>query len=85
MNALESKWLRCRFHANEDDFRPVLWPPPGPYWCSGYGDGYSIIVAYVKTIDQIKEYWPEATNIDSSEEDEIVYSDRFQKPKWYNE
>jgi hypothetical protein len=33
-------WIRYRFHANADDYRPVKFPPPGPYWCSGYlGDG----------------------------------------------
>lgn len=37
------KWERHRFHANEDDYRSVIWPPLGPYWCSGYGDGYSTV------------------------------------------
>lgn len=31
------KWVRYRFHANPDDYRPVKFPPPGPCWCTGYG------------------------------------------------
>lgn len=79
----KQKWLRCRFQANEDDFRPVKFPPPGPYWCTGYGDGHSIVVAYVRTEEQVTEFWPEAKNIDVDERDEITYTDRFPKPEWY--
>jgi hypothetical protein len=80
-----NKWLRCRFHANEADYRPITWPPPGPYWCSGEGDNYSIVIAYVKNIEQVTEFWPEATHIESEERSEITYTDRFSKPSWYNE
>lgn len=79
----KKKWLRVRFHANESDYRSVKWPPPGPYWCSGVGEGYSIVVAFVHTEDQIKEFWPEATNIDVMSEEEIKFSDRFAKPDWW--
>ena len=46
------KWMRLRFETNKEDFRPIKWPPPGPYWCSGYLcdiDGYqnAIIVAFI--------------------------------------
>lgn len=78
-------WIRARFCANLDDYRPVKWPPPGPYWCSGYGDDYSIVVAYVKNEEQIKEFWPEATDIDAEEVNEIVFTDRFSKPDWWTE
>lgn len=77
-------WIRVRFYANEDDYRPVAWPPPGPYWCTGYGYGYSIVVAYVKEIGQIKAFWPEATDLDAVDVEEIQFSDRFPKPKWWN-
>lgn len=85
MNKPCTTWLRCRFHANEDDPRPVSWPPPGPYWCTGYGEDHSVIVAYVRSFGQVKQYWPEATEIESDECDKIEYSDRFQKPDWYTE
>lgn len=82
-----TSWDRVRFHANEDDFRCVVWPPLGPYWCSGSGDGYSIVVAYLPhgTSDKkLKEYWPEASNIDRMQEDvTITFADRFPKPEWW--
>lgn len=78
-----SKWLRARFHANAEDPRPVKFPPPGPFWISGYGDDHSIIVAYVKSETQITRYWPEATSIEILEYNtKIEFSERFPKP-WY--
>lgn len=76
-------WIRCRFKANADDYRPIKWPPPGPYWCSGFGDGYNIVIAYVRNIKQVHEYWPEAEDVDPSACNGITYSDRFPKPDWY--
>ena len=82
-----SKWIRARFHANYEDSRPVKWPPPGPFWESGFAanEEYSVVIAYVKTEDQIKEFWPEADNIDATHGESIVFSGRFQKPSWWNE
>lgn len=89
MKPTKQLWDRIRFQANEDDYRPVKWPPLGPYWCSGSGDNYSIIVAYFPTgtTDKvIKQYWPEAADIDRMQEGvEITYSDRFTKPDWYKD
>ncbi len=75
--------IRARFHANAEDFRPVEFPPPYPYWCTGYGDGYSIVVAYADSEKQIKKYWPEASQIETTKEDAVTFSDRFPKPDWY--
>jgi len=81
-----SGWIRCRFQASPEDYRPVKFPPPGPFWCTGYGIGYSIIVAYVKDEKQITEYWPEADDIDVHEENtEIVFTSRFPKPEWWSD
>jgi len=77
-------WYRCRFKANEDDYRPVKWPPPGPYWCSGFGDGYNIVIAYVRSLPEVLEFWPEADDVEHTEESEIKFSDRFPKPDWWN-
>jgi len=77
------KWLRCRFNANLEDYRPIKFPPPGPFWCSGEGEDYSVIVAYLKTEEQIEEFWPEATNISIQEREEINFTDRFPKPDWW--
>lgn len=82
-------WDRIRFHANPDDYRSVKWPPVGPYWYSGSGDGYSIVVAYVPhgfTYSDIRKYWPEAKGIDRMQEDvQIEFTDRFAKPDWWIE
>jgi len=76
-------WMRYRFHANGDDYRPVKFPPPGPFWCTGYGDGYAVIVAYLPLLTPLKDYWPEASEISATEHTEIIYTDRFPKPLWY--
>jgi hypothetical protein len=88
MKATQKKYNRIRFHANCEDWRPVIFPPLGPYWCSGTGDDYSIIVAYVPCTDdwqdELLKYWPEAVNIDLMQESiDIRFSDRFPKPDWF--
>lgn len=81
-----SNWIRARFHADADDYRPIKWPPVGPYWYSGYAlDGsYIVVIAYVRNIEQVREYWPEADEIRFSEESEIRFTERFPKPEWWN-
>jgi hypothetical protein len=76
--------IRARFHANESDYRPIKWPYPHPFWCTGYGDDYSVVVAYADNEDQILEFWPEATEIDVNEAQDYLFTDRFPKPKWLN-
>lgn len=77
--------IRARFHANEDDPRPVVWPIRHPYWITGGGDGYATVVAYADNKTQIKKLWPEATHIDAEVVDGYAFSDRFPRPKWFNE
>jgi hypothetical protein len=81
-----SKWIRYRFHANAEDYRPVKFPPPGPYWCSGYAgdDSYSIVIAYLPRDVKLKDFWPEASSIDKEDADKIVYTSRFPKPEWWD-
>ncbi len=81
---MQPKWIRTRFEANLDDSRPIKWPPPGPFWESGFNDQHAIVIAYVKTYDQIQEFWPEAENIEIEPRDEIIFSDRFPEPDWWN-
>lgn len=75
-------WLRARFSAS--DSRPIKWPPPGPFWESGFNDDWAIVIAWVRKYEQINEFWPEAHEIETTEHDEITYSSRFIKPDWYN-
>ncbi len=79
--------IRARFKANYDDWRPVKWPPIGPCWCTGYAgdESHSVVVAYVESENQVREFWPEATDIDGEPRDTIVFTDRFARPDWWPE
>lgn len=78
------KYFRARFEANEEDYRPVKWPPPGPFWCSGYGEDHAMVIAYLENEDQLFEFWPEAKNEDITGPEEIVFTDRFAEPEWWS-
>lgn len=92
-------WLRVRFAIHEQplgegDSRPVKFPPPGPYWVSGYGQGpdnayYDILIAFVPSLEKLLEYWPDADldwpGSDVQPRAEITFSDRFPKPSWWAE
>lgn len=77
--------IRARFKADPEDYRPIKWPPPGPFWCTGYSgdDSHAIVVAYVDNEDQVREFWPEAEDIESEERTEYTFTDRFPCPKWW--
>lgn len=79
--------IRARFRANYDDYRPVNWPVKHPYWCTGYAaDGsHSIVVSYADNMEEILQNWPEATDIEYTEENEYKFTDRFPKPEWFQE
>lgn len=76
--------IRVRFHANKDDFRPVHWPIQHPYWCSGYGDDYAVVVSYADDEAYILRNWPEATHLDIEEVEDYVFNSRFPKPDWFH-
>lgn len=81
--------IRARFRANGEDPRPVKFPPPHPFWISGYGVNSggevteAIVIAFADNEAQIKEYWPEADEIDAEEVEEVTFTDRFPKPDWW--
>ena len=77
--------IRARFKANGEDYRSVNWPVKHPYWCTGYGDGYSIVVAYADDEDEILRNWPEASDLDAEEVTEYAFSSRFPKPEWFED
>lgn len=82
------KWSRVRFRCNDEDPRPVTFPPPGPFWITGYGDDYATVVAYFPgavSVNDVLAYWPEADDMDFSGHDEVTYTDRFPKPEWWTE
>ena len=77
--------IRARFKANEDDYRPVNWPVKHPFWCTGYGDGYSVVVAYADDEEEILKNWPDAIDVEFDEVENYVFSGRFPKPNWFNQ
>ena len=77
--------IRARFKANERDPRPVNWPIKHPFWITGYGDGYSIIIAYADDVSEIERNWPDAFGIDYEQAESYRFSGRFPKPDWFNE
>lgn len=74
--------IRARFHANVQDPRPVTWPIKHPYWITGWGDGYSIVVAYADDEAEILRNWPEANQIEAESVEEYHFSARFPRPGW---
>lgn len=75
--------IRARFKTDENDPRPVVWPISHPYWVTGYGDGYSIVVAYADSESEILRNWPDATAIDTESVDSYLFTTRFPKPDWF--
>ena len=83
-NTNNTNWLRYRFRTTADDYRPVKWPPPGPYWCTGYDpEDQPIIVAYAPPDASIRDYWPEYRDAEWTSENEIAYTSRFPQPEWW--
>ena len=82
--------IRVRFKTDPNDPRPVKYPPPHPWWCSGFqGEGYSaycIVVAYADSEEQILEYWPDAEGLDvmNTDLDTYTFTDRFPCPEWFS-
>lgn len=81
------KVLRVRFKCKDGDPAPVKWPPIYPFWCSGWsGPDHNtpVVIAYVDNLNQIKEFWPDAFDLDPDEGNEILINSRFPLPEWYN-
>lgn len=79
-------WVRWRFKVNEEDSRPLYAPTPGPWWETGLGDGYAIVVAYLRPGQAPHAWWPDAHDVSFAEPcDEIIFTDRFPEPEWWKE
>lgn len=76
--------LKIRFVIKDTDCRPVTFPPPHPWWRTGQGDGYFTCIAYADSIEQLRQYWPDAEDIDVFEEVATYsFTSRFPKPDWF--
>lgn len=79
-------WKRYRFKTKSiDDYRPLIFNPKYPWWCTGEGEGYVTIVAYLPENEDLSKYWDDAFEITYEEEDEIKFSGRFPKPDCFEE
>jgi len=79
-------WCRYRFRTKSvEDYRPLVFNPKYPWWCSGYGDECAIIVAYLPTTEPLYAYWDDAYDIDMEVVSKIEFSSRFQKPDYFEE
>lgn len=83
------KWKRYRFKTRAKDFRPIIFNPKYPWWNSGSGidakGNFSMIVAYLPFNEDLHEYWDDAEDVDFSEENEIKFTQRFDKPSYYEQ
>lgn len=75
---------RHRFKTDLVDYRPVTFPPPGPYWCTGWNDHNSICVAYLPKGEPLLKWWPDATEVETEEVEVIFFTSRFPCPDWWS-
>lgn len=81
-----TKWRRYRFKTKSvDDYRPLIFNPAYPWWCSGYsGDmGTATIVAFLPSNEPLEKYWDDAEEMEYTEETGVHFSDRFPQPQYY--
>ena len=81
-------WKRYRFKTRAvQDYRPIVFNPNYPWWCSGSGEDeneneVAIIIAYLPVNADLTTYWDDAFDIESENRDTITFTSRFPKPKW---
>lgn len=85
----QNKWRRYRFQTFAvDDYRPLVWDPRYPWWCSGHAltgtvddpqIGTSIIIAWLPIGEDLLKYWDDAFDIEYTDHAAIEFSDRFPK------
>lgn len=78
-------WRRYRFKTNSiDDYRPLIFNPEYPWWCSGQNGTSATIIAYLPPTENLKKYWDDAYDTDFTEHDTIEFTSRFPKPAYFN-
>jgi len=79
-------WIRYRFYTKSiEDYRPLIFNPKYPWWCSGSGSGCAVIIAYLPKDEKLERYWDDAYDIESEEREEITFTSRFPKPSYFQE
>lgn len=82
-----SDWFRVRFKSRDSDPRPDVWPPNGPFWCTGYdAEDRAIIVAYVLDAGEPELFWYKARELEVLESSTTIkFTDRFSEPDWWRD
>lgn len=83
-------WKRYRFNTySVEDYRPLVFNPKYPWWCSGFGGdddtSYATIIAYLPKDEDLYKYWDDAFDVSCSVEDKIEFTSRFPKPSYFEE
>jgi hypothetical protein len=79
-------WKRYRFKTKSiKDYRPLVFDSHYPWWCSGEGDDYVIIIAFLAKNEDLLEFWDDAFDIEFTYEDNIEFTGRFPKPDYFIE
>lgn len=82
------KWRRYRFLTKStEDYRPLLFNPQYPWWCSGEAaDGSTAtIIAWLPINEDLLKYWDDASEVEYTEHEEIEFTFRFPKPDYFEE
>jgi len=80
----EVKWRRYRFKTNStDDYRPLIFNPKYPWWCSWEGETSATIIAWLPINENLHHYWNDAFNIEYTEHEAIEFTNRFPKPDYF--
>lgn len=80
-----NKYIKYRFKTKAiDDYRPLIdmTDIQCPWWCSGEGTDYAIIICYLPMNEKLTDYWDDAYDIEETPKEKIIYTDRFPKPKY---
>lgn len=82
-------WAKAWFACSQEDYRPLHFPPPGPFWHTGTtGSAHEpTVLAYIPNVpvreQLLLHYWPDAHQIAWGAEDSIRFTDRFPQPSWW--
>jgi hypothetical protein len=76
--------IRAKFKTSPEDFHPVTFNHPHPFWRVGFmHDGSSVIIAYADDREQILDFWPDADEIDAEQAQSYCFNKRFPRPTWF--
>lgn len=66
--------------------------PPGPYWHTGFtcnpndeslSDEFACVTCYLPRFQEVRDWWPDAHDIETTICEEIQFSERFPRPAWW--